>query len=97
MPPPTRQQNKAQMLTLSILSGMGITIFSLVIGTLLDYIVVQGLSQYFLSDCSEDCYFAYFNALFYVIALLSLLVGFVGGRRIYERFAKRATKKERHF
>ena len=82
--------DKTRIIALSVLSGMGITILSLLIGLLLDYFVVQVLSQFFLSDCSEDCYFAYFNAIFYGIALLSFVVGFVGGRRTYRRLDERA-------
>lgn len=81
----TSQLNRTKTITLSILSGIGITILSLVIGIVLDYVVVQVLSQFFLADCSEDCYFAYFNAIFYVIVLLSLIAGSVGGRRTYQR------------
>ena len=92
----TSQEQKTKIITLSILSGIGIAILSLIVGVILDYIVVQLLSQFVLADCSEDCYFAYFNAIFYVIALLSLLAGVVGGRRTYERFVKRS-KKEGHF
>ena len=84
----TGQPDKTKIVTLSVLSGIGITILSLMIGLILDYIVVQVLSQYLLSNCSEDCYFAYFNAIFFVIALLSPVVGFVGGRRMYRRLAE---------
>lgn len=84
------EQDKTKIITLSILSGIGFTLLSLVIGIVLDYIIVQVLSQYFLADCSEDCYFAYFNAIFYVIALLSLVAGFVGGRRTYWRLVERS-------
>lgn len=86
----TSQSDKTRIITLSVLSGIGITILSFLIGLLLDYVVVQVLSQFVLSDCSEDCYFAYFNAIFFMVALLSLVVGFVGGRRMYRRLAERA-------
>ena len=85
----TVQPDKPRSVTLSVLSGIGITILLLLIGLLLDYVVVQVSSQFFLSDCSEDCYFAYFNAIFFIVALLSLVVGFVGGRRTYRRLAER--------
>ena len=84
------QQTKTKIIALSILSGIGFTLLSLAIGIVLDYIIVQILSQYLLADCSEDCYFAYFNAIFYVIALLSLVAGFVGGRRTYRRLVERS-------
>jgi hypothetical protein len=86
----TSQPDKTRIITLSVLSGIGITVLSLLISILLDYIVVQVLSQFFLADCSEDCYFAYFNAIFYIVALLSLVVGFVGGRRTYRRLVERS-------
>ena len=90
MNPQPSQQGSAKIMILSVFSGIGITILSLIIGTIMDYIVVQILSQYFLSDCSEDCYFAYFNAIFFVVALLSLVAGFVGGRRTYARLSERS-------
>ena len=77
--------DKTRIITLSVLSGIGITILSLLIGLLLDYFVVQVLSQFFLSDCSEDCYFTYFNFLFVVVAILSIGVGIRSGFRIYRR------------
>lgn len=90
MNPRPGQQGKTNIIALSVLSGIGITILSVILGTILDYIVVQILSQYFLSDCSEDCYFAYFNAIFFVVAMLSIIVGFIGGRRTYRRLSERA-------
>jgi len=83
-----KSQSKTSMMVLSVLSGIGMTILSLIIGLLLDYVVVQILSQYFLSDCSEDCYFVYFNAIFFVVALLSLVIGFVSGMRKYMRLSE---------
>ena len=88
MNPQTNYQSTTKIVVLSVLSGIGMIILSLIVGTLLDYVVVQILSQYFLSDCSENCYFAYFNAIFFVVALLSLVVGFVSGRRIYRKLSE---------
>lgn len=90
MNPQTNHQNKTKITVLSVLSGIGITILTLIIGMILNYVIVQILSQFFLSDCSEDCYFAYFNAIFFVVALLSLAVGFVSGRRTYRRYSEGA-------
>jgi hypothetical protein len=69
----------------SILSGVGITILSLLIGLVLDYGITQIISQYFIEGCSEDCYFQYFNSIFIVVAVLSLLIGFLAGRRTYNK------------
>jgi hypothetical protein len=85
MIPQTNHQSKTKIIVLSGLSGIGVTILFLLIGTLLDYVIVQILSQYFLSNCSEDCYFAYFNAIFFVVAILSVIAGVAGGRRTYQR------------
>lgn len=90
MNPQILPHNQTKAIFLSLLSGIGIIILSLILGTILDYIVVQILSQYFLSNCSEDCYFAYFNAIFFVVALLSLVVDFLGGRRTYRRLSERS-------
>ena len=90
MNPRPGQQGKTNIIVLSVLSGIGISILSVILGTILDYVVVQILSQYFLPDCSEDCYFALFNAMFYLVALLSLVVGFLGGRRTYRRLSERS-------
>ncbi|MBC7877717.1 MAG: hypothetical protein H7Y59_11165 [Anaerolineales bacterium] len=75
-------QNKN--LVCSILSGVGITILSLLIGIVLDYGITQILSQYFIEGCSEDCYFQYFNSIFIVVAILSLVIGVLAGRRAYK-------------
>lgn len=90
MNPRPGQQGKTNIIVLSVLSGIGISILSVILGTILDYVVVQILSQYFLPDCSEDCYFAYFNAIFFVVALVSIIVGFAGGRRTYRRLSERS-------
>ena len=90
MNPQSRQHNKTNIIIVSVLSGIGIAILSLIVGIILDYVIVQVLSQYFLSNCSEDCYFALFNAIFYLVALLSLVVGFLGGRRTYRRLSERS-------
>ena len=90
MDPQTGQQSVAKSLTLSMIAGLGVAILSLVVGTILDYIVVQVLSQYFISGCSEDCYFAYFNSIFYVVAFLSLVAGILAGRKTYTRFSQRS-------
>lgn len=76
-------QNKN--LVSSILSGVGITILSLLIGLVLDYGITQILSQYFIEGCSEDCYFQYFNSIFVVLAILSLVLGILAGRRTYNK------------
>ena len=86
----TIPHNQTKTVSLSLLSGIGIFILSLIIGTVLDYIIVQILSQYVLSNCSEECYFAYFNAIFFVVVLISLVVGFLGGRRTYRRLSERS-------
>ena len=90
MNPQATQQTKTWIITLSFLSGIGITIISILLGTILDYVIVQILSQYFLSNCSEDCYFAYFNRIFFVVALLSIMTGFAGGTRTYRRISERS-------
>jgi len=55
------------------------------VGTVLDYIVTQILSQYLISNCSEDCYFRFFNIFFVVVALVSLWLGILGGVRSFRR------------
>ena len=85
------QPNKAKIATLSFLSGIGIAILSLFLGTILDYIIVQILSQFILSNCSEDCYFDLFNSIFYLVVLLSLIAGTLGGIKTYRRFTERSS------
>jgi hypothetical protein len=91
MIPQTNHHSKPKIIVLSGLSGIGVTILSLLIGTLLDYVIVQIVSQYFLSHCSEDCYFDFFNAIFFVVALLNLIVGFRSDRRTYMRLSESAS------
>ena len=76
-------QNKGQNILRSIFSGVGVAILYLLIGTVLDYVVTQVVSQFFLIACSEDCYFKIFNSLFVVVVLVSV----VGGWRAYKRSA----------
>ena len=71
------QRNKTNKIASSVLVGVWVAILSLLVGTILDYIIVQILSQYFISGCSEDCYFAYFNSIFVVVALLSVVIASV--------------------
>ena len=71
----------------SIITGIGTLVLCLVLGTVLDYAVTQVLSQFILSDCSEDCYFRIFNSVFVVVVLLSLGAGALYGYRVYRRFS----------
>ena len=84
------QPNKMNKIASSILLGCGLAILSLLLGTVLDYIVVQILSQFFLPGCSEDCYFAYFSSIFIVIVLLSVVIGILSGVRTYKRPSERS-------
>jgi len=77
-----------QNIARSILTGLGVTILYLLIGTILDYIVTQVTSQFFLTACSEDCYFRIFNSIFVVVALLSAAGGLRAGLRSYKRLSK---------
>ena len=78
-------QNKTTNIVQSVLSGIGVAVLYLLLGTILDYVLTQILSQYFIPNCSEDCYFKYFNALFIAVALLSLAGGVRAGVRAYKR------------
>lgn len=82
-------QNNGNHIARSVLSGIGIAVLYLLVGTVLDYIVTQILSQFFLSDCSEDCYFRYFNSIFVVVAVLSLAGGIRAGIRTYKRLSEK--------
>lgn len=80
-------QNKSKVLIRSVLSGIGIAILYLLIGTVLDYLVTQGLSQLVLADCSEDCYFRYFNGIFLIVALISVVSGIRNGVLTFRRLS----------
>jgi hypothetical protein len=82
-------QNKTTNIVQSILSGIGVVVLYLLLGTILDYGLTQILSQYFIPDCSEDCYFKYFNALFIIVALLSVAGGIRAGMNVYKRSAEK--------
>jgi len=86
----TSQQNKANNITRSVLSGVWVAILSLLAGAILDYIVAQVLSQYLISGCSEDCYFAYFNSIFFVVVLLSAVIGIRSGLWTYKRLSEKS-------
>ncbi len=79
---------KMQYIARSILAGLGVAVLYLLIGTVLDYLVTQILSQFFIKACSEDCYFRIFNSIFVVIALLSAAGGFRTGFQVYKRLSE---------
>ena len=78
-------QSKANAIFRSVLRGTGITLLFLLVGTVLDYIVTQVLAQFFIANCSEDCYFKIFNSIFVVVALVSVVSGMLAGIRSYKR------------
>jgi hypothetical protein len=78
-------QNKGNAIVRSALSGIGIAVLFLLVGTVLDYLVTQVLSQFVIADCSEDCYFRLFNSIFTIVALISLAAGIRSGVRTYRR------------
>jgi hypothetical protein len=77
--------NKTRNIVQSFFSGIGVLVLYLLLGTVLDYVLTQILSQYFIRDCSEDCYFGYFNVIFIVVAFLSVAGGVWTGVRAYKR------------
>jgi len=83
-------QNYGNVIIRSVFTGLGIAILYLLIGTVLDYFVTQVLSQFILADCSEDCYFRYFNVIFLFVVLASIIGGIRGGLRAYKRGAEKA-------
>jgi len=72
----------------SVLVGIGMTILYLVIGLVLDYLLTQLLTQFVIFDCSEDCYFRYFNIIFAVAAVLSLMGGIRSGMQTFRRLSE---------
>ena len=66
-----QSKGKDNVVIRSVLTGIGMVVLYLLVGTLLDYLVTQVLSQFVLVNCSEDCYFKYFNTIFFFVALLS--------------------------
>jgi len=86
----SEQLNNTKKITSSVLAGVGVAILSLLVGTVLDYIIVQILSQFFLADCSEDCYFTYFNSIFVLVALASVVLGIRHGLRTYSRISEKS-------
>jgi hypothetical protein len=79
----------AQNLIRSIISGLAIAILYLIIGTVLDYGITQVVSQFFLTGCSEDCYFRIFNSIFVVVVILSVIGGVYAGLRSYKRSSEK--------
>jgi hypothetical protein len=78
-------QDSTKKIVPSVLSGVGMTVLSLLVGIVLDYGLTQILSQYFITGCSEDCYFQYFNSFFVVVVILSLVIGIIAALRAYKR------------
>ena len=84
-----QSSHKTKNIVRGVLSGIGMAVLYLLLGTLFDYVLTQILSQYFIPGCSEDCYFKYFNALFIVVALLSVTGGIRAGMRAYKRSSEK--------
>jgi hypothetical protein len=73
----------------SIFSGVKVAVLYLLIGMVLDYLLTQAISQYFIVDCSEDCYFRYFNSIFVVVVLVSVAGGIRSGFHTYHRLSEK--------
>lgn len=82
-------QNQTKNMVRGALSGIGVTVFYLLLGTLLDYGLTQILSQHFIPNCSEDCYFKHLNLLFVFVALLSAAGGVRAGVRTYKQSSEK--------
>ena len=80
-----KSPNKRKNIVQSSLSAIGFMVLYILLGTILDYAVTQILSEYFIPNCSEDCYFGYFNAIFLVVITLSVVGGARAGVRTYRR------------
>jgi hypothetical protein len=78
---------KVKNIVQSVMWGLGVGVLYLLTGTVLDYIITQVVSQFFLTDCSEDCYFSIFNFIFVVVAVLSVAGGLLRGISVYRRLA----------
>ena len=83
-----KSQNKMNAVLRSVLSGTGIVLLLLLIGIFADYILTQAISQFFIADCSEDCYFRIFNSIFALVVLISIAGGARTGMRTYRRLAE---------
>jgi general stress protein CsbA len=83
------QNNKGSVLVRSMLTGVGTTVLYLLTGTVLDYIVTQVLSQFLIADCSENCYFRYFDAIFILVVSLSVAGGIRSAVRAYKHWSEK--------
>jgi len=83
-----QSQNNFNIILRSALTGTGVSILILLVGTLLDYLITQMLSQFFFAACSEECYFKIFNSIFILIIFLSIAGGAWAGVRSYKRLTE---------
>jgi len=81
--------NKRKNIIQGTLSAIGFMVLYVLLGMILDYAVTQILSEYFIPNCSEDCYFGYFNAIFLVVITLSVVGGAQAGVRTYRRSSEK--------
>lgn len=73
----------------ALLTGIGTAVVYLLLGVVMDYGITQLLSQFVIPNCSEDCYFTYFNAIFVLVVIASLAGGIRAGVRAYQRPAQK--------
>lgn len=82
------EAKQVNIIVRSGLTGIVVTFVYLAVGLVLDYAITQLLSQYIITDCSEDCYFRYFNIIFAVVAVFSLMGGIRNGMHSYHRLSE---------
>jgi len=84
-----QSQDRSKNILRGVLMGIGTAVIYLLLGLVLDYGLTQLLSQFVVPNCSEDCYFTYFNAIFVLVVIVSLAGGLWAGVRAYRRASKK--------
>ncbi len=87
MDPSTGQNNNKKNIVLSVLAGIGFAIVSFIITTLVVGATIYALSEMGESYCFESCAFMIMGISPAIGLVIALIVGVVGGRRIYKRLS----------
>jgi len=83
----TGQDNKRRNKGLSILAGIGFATAGLLLGTAIPALAIYLFFEVGTGMCFESCFFGMYFLAPFIGLCIALIVGIVGGIRIYKRLS----------